>query len=81
MVKLSLGGCFARHDGRAFTQSGRNLWSSQMVFGYIDAGSGSMVIQALIAAAAAVPFFFRRQISRVFAAVRRDDQPKDRARR
>jgi len=52
-----------------------------MVFGYIDAGSGSMVIQALIAAAAAVPFFFRRQISRVFAAVRRDDQPKDRARR
>jgi NO-binding membrane sensor protein with MHYT domain len=74
LVKLSLGGCFARHDGRAFTQSGRNLWSSQMVF-------GSMVIQALIAAAAAVPFFFRRQISRVFAAVRRDDQPKDRARR
>lgn len=44
-----------------------------MVFAYIDAGSGSLLIQALIAAMAAVPFFFRRQLGRVVAVVRRDN--------
>lgn len=44
-----------------------------MVFAYIDAGSGSLLIQALIAGLAAIPFFFRRQLSRLFAVVRRDD--------
>jgi hypothetical protein len=32
---------------------------------YIDPGAGSMVIQAALAAALAIPFFFRTQISRV----------------
>lgn len=50
-----------------------------MVFGYIDAGSGSMIIQALIAGLVAIPFFFRRQLSRVVAAVRRD-RPEERPR-
>jgi hypothetical protein len=50
-----------------------------MVFGYIDAGSGSLVIQALIAGLVAIPFFFRRQLSRVAAVVRRDDRREDRA--
>ena len=32
---------------------------------YIDPGAGSMVIQAALATALAIPFFFRTQISRV----------------
>jgi hypothetical protein len=53
-----------------------------MVLGYIDAGSGSMLIQALIAGLAAIPFFFRRQLARVVAVVRRDEpEPRERARR
>lgn len=38
---------------------------------YIDPGSGSLIIQAAIAAIVAVPFFFREQIRRVVRAVRR----------
>jgi hypothetical protein len=49
-----------------------------MVFGYIDAGSGSLLIQALIAGLVAIPFFFRRQVSRVAAVVRRDQRSEDR---
>ncbi len=32
---------------------------------YIDAGSGSLIIQAVIATIVAIPFFFRHQIGRV----------------
>lgn len=47
------------------------------VFAYIDPGSGSLVIQALIAALVGVPFFFRRQIGRLVSAFRRhDDESK-----
>jgi len=42
-----------------------------MIFIYIDPGAGSMVIQAMLAAALAVPFFFRTQISRVVDRIRR----------
>jgi undecaprenyl pyrophosphate phosphatase UppP len=38
---------------------------------YIDPGAGSMVIQAMLAAILAVPFFFRTQISRVVSRMRR----------
>jgi len=31
---------------------------------YIDPGAGSLVVQALIASIVAVPFYFRRQLSR-----------------
>ena len=31
---------------------------------YIDPGAGTMVIQALLAAVIAIPFFFRAQVSR-----------------
>jgi hypothetical protein len=41
---------------------------------YIDAGSGSLIVQALIATVVAIPFFFRQQIGRVVRAVRRDDR-------
>jgi superfamily II DNA or RNA helicase len=38
---------------------------------YIDPGSGSLIIQAVIATIVAVPFFFRQQIGRVVRAIRR----------
>lgn len=52
-----------------------------MVFGYIDPGSGSLVIQAVIAAMVALPFFFRRQLARVVNVVRRDTDEATRSRR
>lgn len=48
-----------------------------MVFGYIDPGTGSLVIQAVIAGIVAVPFFFRRQVTRLISVVRRDREPTD----
>ena len=38
------------------------------VLAYIDAGSGSLIIQALIAALVAAPFVFRQQVGRVVRA-------------
>lgn len=37
---------------------------------YIDPGSGSLIIQAVIATIVAVPFFFRHQIARVMRRLR-----------
>ncbi len=37
---------------------------------YIDAASGSLIIQAVVAAVIAVPFFFRQQLGRHVRAVR-----------
>jgi hypothetical protein len=37
---------------------------------YIDPGSGSLIIQAAIAAVIAIPIFFRTQIARILHAVR-----------
>jgi len=37
---------------------------------YIDPGSGSLIIQALIATAVAIPIFFREQIGRILRTVR-----------
>jgi hypothetical protein len=42
----------------------------EIVFAYIDPGSGSLLIQGLIAALVAVPIFFRHQIARAVNAVR-----------
>jgi hypothetical protein len=42
---------------------------------YIDPGSGSLIIQAVIATIVAVPFFFRQQIGRFVRSVRHTDQP------
>lgn len=44
---------------------------------YIDPGSGSLIIQAIIATALAVPFFMREQIGRVVRSLRRT-KPNDR---
>ena len=38
---------------------------------YIDPGSGSLIIQALIASVIAAPFVFRNQLRRAAAAIRR----------
>lgn len=47
------------------------------LFAYIDPGSGSLIIQAVIATIVAVPFFFRQQIGRILRAARRghDESP------
>ena len=39
---------------------------------YIDAGSGSLIIQAVIATVVAVPFFLRHHIARLIRSVRGD---------
>jgi hypothetical protein len=53
-----------------------------MNFAYIDPGAGSMVIQAVLAAALAVPFFFRTHIGRAVQRLRamrgtRDEAPTE----
>lgn len=42
---------------------------------YIDPGTGSLIIQTAIAAAIAVPLFFRHQIGRLLNVVRRRSTP------
>lgn len=42
---------------------------------YIDPGTGSLIIQTVIAAAIAVPLFFRHQIGRFLSVVRRRSTP------
>jgi hypothetical protein len=44
---------------------------------YIDPGSGSLIIQAAIAAVIAIPIFFRSQLARAIRSLRRsnDDEP------
>jgi hypothetical protein len=44
---------------------------------YIDPGAGSMVIQAVLAAALAVPFFFRTHIGRAVQRLRELRAPRD----
>ena len=44
---------------------------------YIDPGSGSLIIQAVIASVVAIPFFFRQQIGRVVRMMRRDGSAGD----
>jgi hypothetical protein len=46
----------------------------EFVFAYIDPGSGSLIIQALIAGLVAIPIFFRHQISRALRAIRGGDE-------
>lgn len=41
-----------------------------MLLAYIDPGAGSLVIQALIAGALAIPFFFRSAVTGTLARLR-----------
>jgi len=47
----------------------------ELIFAYIDPGSGSLIIQALIAGLVAVPIFFRHQIARIVRMLRGQDEP------
>ena len=42
-----------------------------LVFGYIDPGAGSLVIQAIIAGIVSIPFFFRNAIRSTIGRFRR----------
>jgi hypothetical protein len=46
----------------------------EFLFAYIDPGSGSLIVQALIAGLVAIPVFFRHQIARVVRTVRGKDE-------
>lgn len=48
----------------------------ELVFAYIDPGSGSLLIQGLIAAMVAIPVFFRHQIARAIQAFRGKPEPE-----
>jgi hypothetical protein len=54
-----------------------------MILLYIDPGAGSMVIQAVLAAVLAVPFFFRTHVGRVVQRLRghRGPEPEEPASR
>lgn len=45
-----------------------------LILGYIDPGSGSMLLQVILAGVLAVPFFFRRVIADTWHRVRRTDR-------
>ena len=47
----------------------------EFVLAYIDPGSGSLLIQALIAGLVAAPIIFRRHITRFVHAVRGQEAP------
>ena len=44
---------------------------------YIDPGTGSLIIQAVIATAIAVPLFFRHHIGRFLNVMRRRNSPDE----
>jgi hypothetical protein len=48
-------------------------------FAYIDPGSGSLLLQALLAALLAVPFIFRRTIGGFWHRLRGDAEPEESA--
>jgi hypothetical protein len=48
-------------------------------FAYIDPGSGSMLLQVILAGLLAVPFFFRRAIADGWRRVRGGDDASDRS--
>lgn len=52
---------------------------THMLLAYIDPGSGSLLIQVVIATIVAVPFFFRTQIARLarFAREHRGGRSED----
>jgi hypothetical protein len=47
------------------------------VFAYIDPGSGSLIIQVVIASIIAVPVIFRAKVAQVARLFRRDKAPVD----
>ena len=61
-----------RPAGQPFRRTGRIKESDlHLPLAYIDAGSGSLIIQAVIATAIAVPIILRNQLRRAANALRR----------
>jgi hypothetical protein len=46
------------------------------ILAYIDPGSGSLLLQALLAALLSIPFFFRRTIGDAWHKLRGDAKPE-----
>jgi hypothetical protein len=46
------------------------------ILAYIDPGSGSLILQAILAAILAVPFFFRRTIGEALHRLRGGSKPE-----
>ena len=49
-------------------------WS--LFLGYLDAGTGSMIVQGVVAAIVTIPFLLRNSIRRAVSRVRRDRSDK-----
>ena len=49
-------------------------WS--LFLGYLDAGTGSMIVQGVVAALVTIPFLLRNSIRRAVSRVRRDRSDK-----
>lgn len=79
MLRVRASWRFATAATAAQSAVGRGV-EVKMTFGYIDPGSGSLVIQAIIASLVALPFFFKRQLARVVSVVRRDEEVSSRRR-
>ena len=47
------------------------------ILAYIDPGSGSMIIQVLIASIIALPVIFRARIAQLARVIRRDREPAE----
>ncbi len=47
----------------------------ELILAYIDPGSGSLVVQALIAGLVAAPVIFRKQLARLVRVVRGAEAP------
>ena len=47
----------------------------ELVFAYIDPGSGSLIVQALVAGLVAIPVIFRQQIRRIVGVMRGQSEP------
>jgi hypothetical protein len=63
-------GYAAGHPGYGAKIDFSRILCPPMIFAYIDPNAGSLVIQALIAALVAIPFFFRRQLARAVRVIR-----------
>jgi hypothetical protein len=65
-----------RRQGRDATpgQGTAGVDEVEPIYAYIDPGSGSLIIQAVIAGLVAIPIFFRTRISRFIRTLRGDSQ-------
>jgi hypothetical protein len=60
----------------AFRSAARHGGSVTHLLAYIDPGSGSLIIQVVIATLVAIPIFFRAQLKRLIDAIRGTKEEK-----